>query len=198
MLQIQSSWNTKVNCTNICCLSFRLFHVALLFLCSPRLDLETWDLRLDIYSQDSISHSLAYLGGTSDLLELYDERINNVTVRHLLNHYSGLQEYDNDAVRNVQNEERTTDLSPAWILNFTNRTFVCDPGGWCAMWRCAVLCSICMCAIAVGGVLFGCSAVLDSLFVRSRWVWVRMVVCDPGWQCFMDCVMYSTRLCAAT
>lgn len=66
--------------------------------------------------------------GAADLLTLYDHRINDVTVRHLLQMSSGLNEYDDETIRLYQNTHRSTDLSPEWILFNSNRSFACDPG----------------------------------------------------------------------
>jgi len=67
-------------------------------------------------------------GGSTSLVSLFGPQIHNVTIRLLLQMSSGILEYDNKFVRNIQNVNRSEDLDPLWILNFTNRTFNCAPG----------------------------------------------------------------------
>ena len=71
-------------------------------------------------------HSIS--DGKSDLVSLYGPQIWNVTIRHLLQMSSGIQEYDDAFSTAYQNSHRQADLSPVWVLNNSNRTFVCAPG----------------------------------------------------------------------
>eukprot|EP00040_Diaphanoeca_grandis_P024939 m.137793 g.137793 ORF g.137793 m.137793 type:complete len:447 (-) comp29948_c2_seq1:12-1352(-) len=66
--------------------------------------------------------------GTLDLVGLYGDTVNKVTVRSLLQMSSGINEYDNPKVRAYQNLHRDEDLSPMWILNQSNRSWLCEPG----------------------------------------------------------------------
>jgi hypothetical protein len=66
--------------------------------------------------------------GATSLVSLFGPQIHNVTIRHLLQMVSGIWEYDNKELRQIQNFNRSIDLDPLWILNYTNRTFMCDPG----------------------------------------------------------------------
>jgi CubicO group peptidase (beta-lactamase class C family) len=79
-----------------------------------------------------VSHADDYVrhisGGSTDLLKLYGPVVQNVSIRHLLQMRSGISEYDNQFVRTYQNTHRSVDLDPLWILNHSNRTFVCPPG----------------------------------------------------------------------
>jgi CubicO group peptidase (beta-lactamase class C family) len=54
--------------------------------------------------------------------------IHQVTIRDLLQMTGGLTEYDDSFVRTYQNTHRDEDLTPFWILNTTNRSFVYPPG----------------------------------------------------------------------
>ena len=64
----------------------------------------------------------------ASLQALYDARIADVTIRHLLQHYSGISEYDSPRVRAFSNAHRGLDLDPLWVVRNSNRTFICDPG----------------------------------------------------------------------
>lgn len=82
-------------------------------------------------SDTLVEHADKYfqsISGGVTLESLFGPLINNVTIRHLLQMHSGIQEYDNKATREYQNTHRDEDLGPVWVLNFTNRTFECAPG----------------------------------------------------------------------
>ena len=49
--------------------------------------------------------------------KLYGRKIKHVTIKDLLQMASGIEEYDNNFVREYQNTHRADDLSPVWILN---------------------------------------------------------------------------------
>jgi CubicO group peptidase (beta-lactamase class C family) len=78
-----------------------------------------------LHANDYLRH---ISGGSSDLIQLYGPQIHNLTIRNLLQMRSGLTEYDNFFVRSYQNTHRDLDLSPMWVLNTTNRSFMCAPG----------------------------------------------------------------------
>ena len=79
-----------------------------------------------------VKHANPYLNaisnGTSDLLRLFGPKIQGVTLRQLLQMSAGIQEYDSVYVRTYQNAHRLEDLTPMWIFDNMNRTFLCDPG----------------------------------------------------------------------
>ena len=75
----------------------------------------------------------AISANASDLYELFAEpagAMRAVTVRHLLQMQSGIQEFDDPFVRQWQNadEHRAADYSPEWVLRTMNRTFSFAPG----------------------------------------------------------------------
>ncbi len=79
-----------------------------------------------------VKHANPYLNaisnGTSDLLQLFGPKIQGVTLRQLLQMSAGIQEYDSANVRTYQNAHRLEDLTPMWIFDNMDRTFLCDPG----------------------------------------------------------------------
>eukprot|EP00039_Didymoeca_costata_P002660 m.61787 g.61787 ORF g.61787 m.61787 type:complete len:442 (+) comp11447_c0_seq1:116-1441(+) len=89
---------------------------------------EAGKLKLDDPFVPYANPFLKLINNSLDLIDLYGPTVSKVTIRHLLQHYSGMQEYDDEMVRVYQNNHRDEDLGPDWIIATTNRTFICEPG----------------------------------------------------------------------
>ena len=64
------------------------------------------------------------------LIELWnnDQRVNNITIYHLLHMKAGLRDYSNSGMREWTIENPNKDFSPLDYLHTLNKTFICNPG----------------------------------------------------------------------